>query len=191
MNQYLSLRRRVLKRLREELPSHLTYHGIAHTSDVLHVCNQYIRRYNLSQEDRMMLKIGATVHDMGFLKSPVNHEETGANMAEQMMKEMGMSQKQVDIMRGLVMSTKIPQSPKTQLEEIICDADLDYLGRDDYPEISQRLFDELKFMGILKTPEDWKNLQINFLKSHSFHTPFAKKNREPKKQYWLNKLLNS
>lgn len=191
MNQYLSLRRRVLKRLREELPSHLTYHGIEHTSDVLNVCNQYIRRYKLNEEDRKMLKIGAIVHDMGFLKSPANHEETGANMAEGLMREMDMSEKQIAVMRGLVMATKIPQSPKTELEKIICDADLDYLGRDDYPEISQRLFDELKYMGILKTAEDWKNLQINFLKTHSFHTPFAIKNREPKKQYWLNQLLNS
>lgn len=138
-----------------------------------------------------MLKIGATVHDMGFLKSPVNHEETGANMGETLMRHLGMSQKRIDVMRGLVMATKIPQSPKTELERIICDADLDYLGRDDYPEISQKLFDELKFMGILTTELEWKNLQINFLKSHSFNTPFAIKNREPKKQYWLNKLLNS
>ncbi|MHA7131291.1 HD domain-containing protein [Algoriphagus namhaensis] len=191
MKQYLSLRRQVLTRLREELPSHLSYHGIEHTMDVLNVCDQYIRRYNLSQEDRTMLKIGATVHDMGFLKSPKNHEETGANMAEEMMLELGMSQKQIDIMRGLVMATKIPQSPKTELEKIICDSDLDYLGRDDYPEISEKLFKELDFMGIIKTEEEWKNLQISFLKSHSFHTPFAIKNRQPKKEYWLNKLLNS
>ncbi len=191
MKDYLFLRRTVLNRLQEELPEHLTYHGIAHTRDVLNVCNQYIRRFNLSKEDRIMLKIGATVHDMGFLKSPKNHEETGANMAEKMMKEIGMSQKRIDVMRGLVMATKIPQSPKTELEMIICDADLDYLGRDDYPEISKRLYEELSFMKILKTKEEWKNLQINFLKSHSFHTPFAIKNREPKKQYWLNKLLKS
>ncbi len=159
--------------------------------DVLNVCNQYIRRFNLGEEDRIMLKIGATVHDMGFLKSPQNHEEIGADMAEVLMKDRGMSQKRIDVMRGLVMATKIPQSPKTELEMIICDSDLDYLGRDDYPEISQRLFDELQFMGIIKTEEEWKNLQINFLKSHAFHTPFAIKNREPKKRYWLNKLLNS
>ncbi|MDN3204849.1 HD domain-containing protein [Algoriphagus sediminis] len=191
MKDYLFLRRTVLNQLKEELPAHLSYHGIAHTLDVLNVCNQYIRRYNLDAEDRLMLKIGAIVHDMGFLKGPANHEETGANMAAKIMQEIGMSKKRIDVMRGLVMATKIPQSPKNELEKIICDADLDYLGRDDYPQISQKLYKELSFMNILKTEEEWKNLQVNFLKSHYFHTPFAKKNREPKKQYWLSKLLNS
>jgi len=191
MKDYLFLRRTVLNQLKEELPAHLSYHGIAHTLDVLNVCNQYIRRYNLDTEDRLMLKIGAIVHDMGFLKGPANHEETGANMAAKIMKDIGMSKKRIDVMRGLVMATKIPQSPKTELEKIICDADLDYLGRDDYPQISQKLYEELSFMNILKTEEEWKKLQINFLKSHHFHTPFAIKNREPKKQYWLSKLLNS
>ena len=34
-------------------------------------------------------------------------------------------------------ATKIPQTPLTKLEEIICDADLDYLGREDFFEISR------------------------------------------------------
>ncbi|WP_373396666.1 hypothetical protein V8V91_18185 [Algoriphagus halophilus] len=89
------------------------------------------------------------------------------------------------------MATKIPQTPLNPLQMIICDADLDYLGREDYPEISQKLFEELKYMKVIETDEQWKNLQINFLKAHHFHTPFAIKNRQPQKQAWLNKLLNS
>lgn len=191
MKGYLSIRRTVLDRLRQDLPDHLSYHGIEHTLDVLNVCEQYIRRFKLNEEDRFMLRLGATVHDMGFLKSPVNHEEIGANMAEELMRDLGMDEDKIEIMRGLVMATKIPQTPQNELQKIICDADLDYLGRDDYPKISERLFKELKFMKILKTESEWKALQINFLKGHNFHTPFAIKNREPKKQYWLKKLQNS
>lgn len=191
MKGYLSLRKYVLNKLKADLPAHLTYHGIEHTLDVLAVCEQYIKRLNLGKEERFLLRIGAVVHDMGFLKGPANHEEVGAGMASELMLKLGMKDGQIEEVKGLVMSTKIPQSPKNELQEIICDADLDYLGRDDYPEISQRLYEEFKFMKVIQTDEDWKQLQINFLKAHYFHTPFAIANRAPQKQYWLNKLLES
>lgn len=191
MKGYLSLRKYVLNKLKADLPEHLTYHGIEHTMDVLNVCEQYIRRLNLGEEERFLLRIGAVVHDMGFLNGSANHEEVGAGMASELMLGLGMKVSQIEEVTGLVLSTKIPQTPKNELQKIICDADLDYLGRDDYPEISQRLYKEFKFMKVIQTDEDWKNLQINFLKAHFFHTPFAIANRAPKKQYWLNKLLES
>lgn len=191
MKGYLSLRKFVLNKLKADLPDHLTYHGIEHTLDVLNVCEQYIRRLNLGEEERFLLRIGAVVHDMGFLNGSANHEEVGAGMASELMLDLGMKDVQIEEVKGLVLSTKIPQSPKNELQKIICDADLDYLGRDDYPEISQRLYKEFKFMKMIQTDGEWKNLQINFLKAHYFHTPFAIANRAPKKQYWLNKLMES
>jgi predicted metal-dependent HD superfamily phosphohydrolase len=180
-----------LSNLEANLPKTLTYHAIEHTLDVLNVCNQYIKREKLPEEERYLLRAGAIVHDMGFLKGSANHEEVGAGMAEIIMKDLGVERKIIEQVKGLVMATKIPQNPQNHLQRIICDADLDYLGRQDYPEISQRLFEELKNMKLISTDQQWKDLQINFLKAHHFHTPFAIKNREPQKQIWLKKLLNS
>ncbi len=191
MHGYRTLRKQVLSNLEANLPKTLTYHAIEHTLDVLNVCNQYIKREKLPEEERYLLRAGAIVHDMGFLKGPANHEEVGAGMAETILKELGVDQKVIEKVKGLVMATKIPQNPQNHLQRIICDADLDYLGRQDYPEISQRLFEELKNMNVISTDQQWKDLQINFLKAHHFHTPFAIKNREPQKQIWLKKLLNA
>ncbi|MDA0973125.1 MAG: hypothetical protein O2867_05255 [Bacteroidetes bacterium] len=41
------------------------------------------------------------------------------------------------------MATKVPQEPKDHLARILCDADLDYLGGDDYDEIAGGLYQEL------------------------------------------------
>jgi uncharacterized protein len=180
-----------MDKLKAELPDYLSYHGIEHTLDVLAVCEQYIRRLNLGKEERILLRIGAIVHDMGFLEGPANHEEKGAGMAAELIVKFGMDTSLIDRVKGLVLATKIPQSPKNELQKILCDADLDYLGRDDYPQISQRLFEELQFMKVIHSEDQWKQLQINFLKSHYFHTPFALVNRAPKKQYWLKKLEES
>ncbi|MEB2776198.1 HD domain-containing protein [Algoriphagus sp. D3-2-R+10] len=191
MQGYRALRNQVLSNLKANLPKSLTYHALDHTIDVLNVCNQYIKREKLSEKDRYLLRTGAVVHDMGFLKGSANHEEVGAGMAETIMKNLGMKPEDIEVVKGLVMATKIPQNPQNHLQRIICDADLDYLGRQDYPEISQRLFEELKNMNVISTAQQWKDLQINFLKAHHYHTPFAIKNREPQKQIWLNKLLHS
>lgn len=191
MKGYLRLRKQVLEDLKSDLPEELTYHGVDHTLDVLRVCNQYIRRENLPAEERYLLRIGAVVHDMGFLKGPKNHEETGAEMASKLMRKLGFPEAGIELVQGLVLATKIPQSPQTPLQRIICDADLDYLGRKDYPEISQKLLMELRNMKVISTQEQWRELQIDFLRKHRFHTPFAQQYREPQKQVWLNKLLVS
>lgn len=191
MKGYRTLRKQVLSNLEANLPKFLTYHALDHTLDVLHVCNQYIKREDLPERERYLLKMGAIVHDMGFLEGPENHEEIGAGMAEIVMRELGLNAKDIEQVKGLVMATKIPQNPKNHLQRIICDADLDYLGRKDYPEISAKLFEELKNMKLISTAQEWKDLQINFLKKHHFHTAFAIKNREPQKQIWLKKLLDS
>lgn len=191
MQGYRTFRNQILTDLKAKLPESLAYHGVAHTLDVLHVCNQYIKRDKLPREESYLLRIGALVHDMGFIKGAENHEEVGAGMAELILPDFGLSPKDIQLVKGLVMATKIPQKPQTYLQRIICDADLDYLGRKDYPEISKKLFEELKNMNILATLPEWETLQINFLTSHKYHTAFAIKNREPRKQLWLKILKAS
>jgi uncharacterized protein len=70
-----------------------------------------------------------------------------------------------------------------------CDADLDYLGTDQFIPIGEMLFKEFVAMNQIKTRDDWNKLQINFLKGHRYHTPFAQKFREPVKQKHLQNLL--
>jgi uncharacterized protein len=77
----------------------------------------------------------------------------------------------------MVMATKIPQSPKTKLERIIADADLEYLGTDDFKRIGRTLFDEIQIYLNVESERQWNIIQMNFLKTHQYHTDFCKKNR--------------
>ena len=89
----------------------------------------------------------------------------------------------------MITATKIPQSPKTQLERIICDADLDYLGRDDFKDIAKTLFDELKVYMNVKDEKVWNGIQLTFLKNHQYHTEYCRKRREAKKQKHLKEII--
>jgi hypothetical protein len=86
------------------------------------------------------------------------------------------------------MSTKLPPQPKNLLEEIMCDADLDYLGRTDFIPVSNTLYKELHEHGKIGTLREWNEMQIKFIGQHSYFTKTARKLRNVNKQSQLDKL---
>lgn len=189
MKGYIKLRNKALEILHTKLPDDLTYHGLAHTLDVLDVCNQYIRREKVNSYDAKLLRIGALLHDIGFIKSNIDHETRGVEIAKKLMTEFNFSQKDFNTVKGLIMATRIPQTPKNHLEEIICDADLDYLGRSDFYRISNELYMELRVYAEMNDENTWNKAQIKFLNAHKYHTDFALKNRQPIKEERIAELI--
>lgn len=180
--EYDKIKKIILKKLQENLPEHLSYHSVMHVKDVIDAVEKIAKSENVSEEDVMLLKTAALFHDTGFLFGANDHEEKSCEIAQEHLPNYGYSQSQVDKIKGMIMATKIPQSPKNQLEEILADADLDYLGRDDFFKIGDKLYDELSMFGIVNSERDWNLLQEKFLESHHFFTQTAIKNRNQKKQ---------
>lgn len=188
MREYENLKKEALGILEENLSDKLHYHGLSHTLDVLEVCNQYIKRGNLGEAEANLLRIGALLHDIGFTVSTKMHEERSVELAGPIMVKYGYSATDIGIVKGLIRATRVPQSPKNHLEEIICDSDLDYLGRDDFYKISNQLFEELKSFSLVTEVSDWNRQQIRFLEAHRYHTAFARKYRQPKKEERIREL---
>ena len=181
MKGYYKLRNKVLGILNTELPKELYYHDMQHTLSVLKECNKYAVREQLTSHQSKLLRLGALLHDVGFTISSENHEAVGAEIAKNLMTKYGFSKKDIEIVRGLIMATKIPQQPKNLMEKIICDADLDYLGKSEFYTISNELYKELKHRNLIGSKKDWDKVQIKFLENHHFHTAFSKKHRQPEK----------
>ena len=85
----------------------------------------------------------------------------------------------------MIRATKIPQQPQNKLEEIIADADLDYLGRDDFFTIGDQLFNELKVRNVVNQESDWDQIQIKFLENHRYFTHTAQTSRGEQKEKHL------
>ena len=186
MEGYYTLRKKSLKLLSTQLSKDLCYHGIHHTLDVLKVINQYIKREKIQAQDAKLLRIGALLHDIGFTVSYTDHELISVEIATKLMSELGFSKEHIKTVNGLILSTQVPQKPKNILEKIICDSDLDYLGRSDFYSKSNLLFKELKTYANIESKLEWNKLQVKFLKSHKYHTKFANKYRQPQK---MNRIL--
>ncbi|MDH4091893.1 MAG: tetratricopeptide repeat protein [Cyclobacteriaceae bacterium] len=179
----------IIRKQEKELPKILYYHNIEHIVDVLDASLKIAEIEKVPKEDIPLLRIAALYHDSGFITATKDHESHGCTMARETLPSFGLDNAQIEIICGMIMATKIPQTPQTLLEKVICDADLDYLGREDFYDVGSRLFEEMKENGFVESEREWNLIQKTFLESHRYHTPYAKKHREKKKQEHLQEII--
>ena len=176
--EFLLLKSGILKLLLEGLDPRLTYHSAAHTEDVLQQLERIAAAEGLTDTRLLLLmRIAAIFHDTGFLRTYKGHEAQSCIIMLEMIEPELLDVSEIEMIKGMIMATKIPQLPHTLPEMIICDADLDYLGRDDFDKISNSLKNEFLTYNVIKNEEEWNHLQINFFESHQYFTPTSLKNR--------------
>ena len=186
--QFDKASRHILEILSSELPEHLTYHSIQHTLDVVRVSELLAEREGLSESELPLLLTAACYHDAGFLTLTKGHEEESCRIAGTCLPEFGYGPKDISLICGMIRATRIPQTPLNHLEQIIADADLDYLGRDDFFTISERLYSEMINLGTIGNRAEWDMLQIEFISKHKYFTETANSLREVQKQANLRKI---
>ncbi|MEO5572247.1 MAG: HD domain-containing protein [Bacteroidia bacterium] len=189
--QYQEAEKFIQNLLQSELPESLYYHNYQHTLEVLNAAIEIADGENITGEDLVLLKTAALFHDSGFVTVYQDHEEEGCRMAHQHLPHYDYSGEQIEKICTLIMATKTPQNPQTHLERILCDADLYYLGTDNFKTNGMKLFREWKARGKVETEEAWNLMQIKFLEMHRYLTKSAIANREKKKEEHLLKLKES
>ena len=175
----------IMHKLHDELPEGLPYHSVEHVQDVYAAAENLGTLENISGYEMKLLLTAAWYHDSGFIYGPDNHEETSCRLALGALPKFGYAPGEVEKICGMIMATKIPQAPKNHLEEILADADLDYLGRDDFFPTANKLFIELTLSGNLHSEQEWNQLQVRFLENHRYFTKTALRLRQAKKEAHL------
>ncbi|MEI8280005.1 MAG: HD domain-containing protein [Bacteroidota bacterium] len=178
----------ILEKLKRELPEHLTYHSTEHIKDVYAAAETIADYEGISGDDRLLLLTAVLFHDSGFIIQQKEHESISCDIARECLPDFEYTNEQISTICGMIMATRLPQLPKNLLEQIMCDSDLDYLGRDDFFTIGNKLFNELKVYGIIHNQDEWNNLQIRFLQNHQYFTHTAIRLRKEKKEAHLQLL---
>jgi uncharacterized membrane-anchored protein YitT (DUF2179 family)/predicted metal-dependent HD superfamily phosphohydrolase len=178
----------IIHKLETGLPAYLTYHNAGHTKGVVKAAENLAIAERITGDDLILLKTAALFHDTGFLHDHQDHEEISCQEAQKYLPDFGYSKEQVDEICRMVRATKLPQLPENQLAQLLCDADLYYIGTEQYTETTEGLFLELKRFGVVKTKMEWELKQIEFLSAHKFFTKTARNEREIQKQVNLQKL---
>lgn len=179
---YFKAERKITQLLEEQLDSTLYYHCLEHTQDVVRAAESIAVQEGIIDEGLYLLKTASSYHDAGFIEKYDDNEPDGAKMAEEILPQFGYTKEHIDRVKELIYVTKVPHNPKNKLEEIMCDADLDYLGRDDFHEISDRLKRELQERGKIKNSRHWDEVQVSFFKLHKYFTKTSIRLRDKKKE---------
>ena len=180
----------VVALLDSKLPPNYYYHNHQHTLYVLEKAMEIAAAASCTAYEVHLLSVAALWHDTGYIKTYNGHEEAGCELAGSYLPSYGFSPEETQMVQGMIMATKIPQSPKNKLEEILADADLEYLGTKDAGSKAELLFLELNSITPSLTREEWNRIQISFLQQHSYFTKYCKENKELLKQEYLNTLLH-
>ena len=181
----------VITMLSHNLPKNYYYHNFEHTLYVVEKAREIGLHENCTQEELELLNVAALWHDTGYLKTYYDHEAESCLFARLYLPEYDYSPTEIERVCTLIMATKIPQTAKNKLAEILADADLEYLGTPSFETRSDNLFREMKSVNPSLTLEKWNQMQITFLQKHHYFTRFCIENREPVKQGYLNKLIQS
>jgi HD superfamily phosphodiesterase len=187
-NRYEEAKAFVINKLKDGLAPTLYYHSVDHVEDVLEAAQRIAAAEKMDEEQIELIKIAAIFHDSGFIIQQQDHEKIGCDIAREILPLFNYSSEEIEIVCGMILATHYPHQPKNKLEEIICDADLDYLGRDDFYQIGKLLYKELITNGSIGNEMQWNIMQEKFLKSHRYFTTTSNMLRNNNKEIRLKEI---
>ncbi|WP_421985371.1 Pycsar system effector family protein [Roseivirga sp.] len=161
--------------LENEIPEKFVYHDDYHTSRVVKASQMIGKECGLGEDDIEVLTIAAWFHDTGYREGCENHEQSSAKIAKNFLEEASYPEDKIAKVVGCIAATKMPQSPKNLLEQVICDADLHHLACDDYQKMAAKMHKEVEHMkGQEIADDDWNEMNYKFFKDHEFFTSYGK-----------------
>jgi len=186
--QFTDIQEIILDKLEKELPPYLFYHNVKHTVDVVTEVELIGWGEGCTDEEILLLKTAGLFHDVGHTVTYDGHEFQGTLIAREMLPKYNYSPEHIEKICAIIMSTKLPPKPTNLLENIICDSDLDYLGRSDFIPVSNTLFEELKAQNKMGSLNDWNKIQVKFISGHQYFTKTARSLREVNKQLQIERI---
>jgi adenylate cyclase len=186
--QFTDIQEIILDKLEMDLPGYLFYHNVKHTVDVVTEVELIGWAEGCSDEEILLLKTAALFHDAGHIVAYDNHEFYGTQIAKEMLPGFNYTPDQIDRICSIILSTKLPPKPTNLLENIICDSDLDYLGRSDFIPVSNTLYEELKAQNKMGSLNDWNKIQVKFISGHQYFTKTARSLREVNKKLQIERI---
>lgn len=164
----------IFDHFKANLPAKFVYHNYNHTVDIVDAAKEIGEGVKLSGSELETVTLAAWFHDAGITAGYDNHEERGAELCAQFLRQNGFDEERIAQAAGCIRATKMPQSPRTLMEEVVCDADLLHLGRKNYFEKSDLLRIEWQTVcDMTYTDREWLQLNIDFFTHRPFHTKFA------------------
>ena len=175
--------------LTERTPASNVYHSLDHTKDVVASCLEIGAKENLTPDELELIQIAAWFHDIGYVEKAEGHEQISAMYASNFLTENNYPSENIDLVIGCILATKVPQKPKNKLEKILCDSDLNHLGRKLFFERNDKYKIEIQNnQHRILSEYEWITKTIDFVTRHRFVTDYAINNFSEQKKENLRLL---
>jgi len=156
--------------------SKFCFHNDVHTFEVVEAASEMSQYYQLDEKDNFIIICAAYFHDLGYLNGGgADHEARGAALSESYLEGHGIPREIQEQVVNCIKATKMPQSPKTLLEQILCDADLFHLGGEQFDSRNKLMRKEMESVTGHSIDKDiWRSQTIELMRTHHYHTEYAK-----------------
>ncbi len=171
---------------------HLYYHQYDHALDVMNRSLELWKKEWLNDEQLEILAIASLFHDTGFVIQYDKNEPIWAKIAKNYLRWMLYPEDKIKQIEKLILATDPDYKAWDDiLENIIKDADLDNIWRDDFLDKFNNLSKELEYIKKIKAKDpNWIHWTIQFLEKQNYWTKTQEKERNEKKQKNINILKN-
>ncbi len=182
--------------IRENVDQRYVYHNFQHTYAVVESARELAHYYDLSDRDKFVIELAAWFHDTGYTEGWEDHELRSADNAAEFLEKNEQDKEIIQDVRGAILATRMPQDPRTFVEQIIGDADLSHLGGVSYWDRCGRVRQEFALTrAMVMSDQEWVDFELGFLLSHEYHTEAARelygdrKSKHVKQLYKRKKAL--
>jgi len=180
---------------RDELPDGIKYHDANHTlhptKGVVAAANGIAISEKISELDRELLITAAYFHDTGYIREYDKNEPIAARMVGRILKLIGYKSNEIEKIQKMILATDLAVEPKTHVEKILCDADLDHFGREDFFKLDAKLREGRRLRGIdVSDDAKWYRGTLSIITNHQYYTQSQQKLREKDKQKNIKRLLD-
>lgn len=166
------------------------YHNLQHTINVVNAVKEICALEGITKEATELLEIAAWFHDTGYDQGAEGHEQRSADYATAFLKANDYPIAAITTIQHCILTTKYPQAPNTLFEKILCDADLNHLGKNIYWDRCGKIREELTLVkALVMSEQDWLDFELEFIQNHQFQTKTGQTLYEKNKQKHIKQLI--
>jgi len=156
----------------------LYYHHYEHALSVMERSVYLGTMEGCSSDEIEILAIAALFHDTGFIIEYDENEVFWAKIAKNYLKTILYPEEKIKLIENIILATIPEKKPCSLLEEIIKDADMDNLWREDFFDTWEKLKRELELIKQIKIKDpDWHHASLSLISKHKFYTQTQKSER--------------
>ncbi len=167
------------------------YHSYWHAIDVMTRAIYLAEKEWLNESDTEILALAWLFHDTWFVIQYDNNEIFWARIAKNYLKSVFYPAEKINLIEKIILATDPAyKNPQNYYEEIIKDADMDNLWRDDFLQKNNDIKREIEIVKNIKINDpEWKHASVELLKEFKYKTNSQKYERDKKKVENLKKML--